>query len=332
MVFVPLNTKKMRFERINIEISNICNLKCPFCPIVERDKQVMIPARFSQVVQEVAPYTKEVVLHLLGEPLGHPEFPQILTAAGDAGVPVNIVTNGLLVVGDRVQELLRPMVRQVSFSLHSFEANFPGQDPATYLKRVKAFIDRALVERPDLYLNLRLWDISGVTKDESIHNQRMRAQLAELFEFAWADVAVDLRRRKSWRIRGRLYLHFDSRFEWPETGGMIRQEFGTCHALKGHIGIHADGTVVPCCLDHKGDIPLGNIFTSSISDILSGPRATAMREGFRRGILVEDLCKTCGFIERFKAKPQKNKSSFKVRNGNSQKADFSSSSLSLLQQ
>lgn len=289
-----------QFERINVEISNICNLKCSFCPAVERGKQVMTPEKFSQVVQAVAPFTKEVVLHLLGEPLGHPEFPAIITMATSAAVPVNIVTNGVLLVGERPQELLRPIVRQVSFSLHSFEANFPDQDPAVYLKRIKAFIDRAMVERPDLYLNLRLWDLSGVTHDESIHNQRMRALVAELFEFDWQQVTVDLRRRKNWRIRGRLYLHFDSRFEWPKLGEPIRQEVGTCHALKGHIGIHADGTVVPCCLDHKGDIPLGNIFATPILDILNSPRAAAMREGFRKGVLVEDFCKTCGFIERFK--------------------------------
>lgn len=293
------STQKSLFDRINIEISNICNLKCSFCPAVERDKQVMTVERFSQIAREVAPFTKEIVLHLLGEPLGHPEFGAVLVAAGTAGVPVNIVTNGLLLTGNRPQELLNPIVRQVSVSLHSFEANFPNQDPTQYLKRVKHFIDQALLLRPDLYLNLRLWDLAGVTQNESSHNKRIRELLGDMFSFDWNDVKVDLRRQKNWRIRGRLYLHFDSRFEWPSLTGEVRQEFGTCHALKGHIGIHADGMVVPCCLDHKGDIPLGNIFETRLSAILSSPRATAMRVGFKEGRLVEPLCKTCGFIERF---------------------------------
>lgn len=296
---MPLTSSLSLFDRVNIEISNICNLKCPFCPAVERDKQVMTVERFSQVAKEVAPFTKEIVLHLLGEPLGHPEFSGILAAASQVGTPVNVVTNGLLLSGKRNQDLLHPIVRQVSISLHSFEANFPGQDPTLYLKRVKHFIDTALVERPDLYLNLRLWDLAGLTQNESEHNKPMRELLGEFFSFDWQDVAVDLKRHKSWRIRGRLYLHFDSRFEWPSMTSEIRQTFGTCHALKGHIGIHADGTVVPCCLDHKGDIPLGNIFESDLTSILSGPRARAMRDGFRDGRLVEPLCKTCGFIERF---------------------------------
>ena len=291
-----------RFERINVEISNVCNLKCSFCPSVERGKQVLTVTEFERVLSEVAPYTKEVVLHLLGEPLGHPHFGQILDLAYQYAVPVNVVTNGVLLTGDRPKLLKHPIVRQVSFSLHSFEANFPDRDPSVYVGRIKAFVQSALEERPDLYINLRLWDLSGVNAGDSPVNLRMREILVFAFGFSWEDVTVNLLRRKSWRIAGRLYLHFDSRFDWPDISRSILQERGTCHALKGHIGIHADGTVVPCCLDHNAEMPLGNIFKQSLIEILESPRATAMRDGFARGELVEDLCKRCGFIERFARK------------------------------
>lgn len=290
------------FERVNIEISNICNLKCSFCPAVARGKQQMSAEQFAEIALKIAPYTREVVLHLLGEPLAHPEFSEIIAAAESAKIPVNVVTNGVLLTGDRPKTLLSPGIRQVSFSLQSFAANFPDVDPRAYFRRIKHFVEQALLGRPDLYINLRFWDLTEQTTHDNELSQTLRALIAEELDFDWQDVRVDLRRQKGWRIRGRLYLHFDSRFTWPELGGSLRQEFGTCHALKGHIGIQADGTVVPCCLDHKGDIPLGNVFTTPIEDILSSPRATAMREGFQRGILVEDLCKTCGYIERFAPK------------------------------
>jgi radical SAM protein with 4Fe4S-binding SPASM domain len=110
------------------------------------------------------------------------------------------------------------------------------------------------------------------------------------------------RRRKSHRLKGRLYLHFDSRFVWPDLKNQILQTKGFCHGLTGHFGIHADGTVVPCCLDHNADIPLGNAFETPIEDILNAPRATKIREGFARGELVEDLCKRCGYINRFNSR------------------------------
>ncbi len=289
-----------KFERVNIEIINTCNLKCSFCPVPGRESTQMTAERFAQLAKSLAGITKEVVLHLLGEPLSHPDLDGILRAATDVSLPINIVTNGVLLSGDRVDLVLRPIVRQVSISLQSYGNNFPTQDPTLYVERVKRFTDRALTERPDLYLNLRFWDIEGSKNYETNHNHGLRDVLATVYGFSWADVTVDVRRRKNHRLTGRLYLHFDSRFIWPDSANEIMQTKGFCHGLTGHFGIHADGTVVPCCLDHNGDMPLGNAFTQSIGEVLSSPRAVAMREGFARGELVEDLCKRCGYISRFK--------------------------------
>lgn len=288
-----------RFKRVNVEISNICNLKCTFCPAGEGEQQVMGVADFKRVIGQLAPMTEEVVLHLLGEPLGHPEFSRIIDACEAAGVPVNIVTNGVLMTGDRPVQLLRPIVRQVSFSLQSFEDNFKDQDPRVYFRRIQKFIDQAMSERPDLYINLRLWDLDGTAPDASDLNISMRSLLTQAFGFEWSDVQVDLRRRKNWRIRGRLYLHFDSRFEWPNMSDPVRSTKGFCHGMSGHFGIHADGTAVPCCLDHKADIRLGNVLQTPVAEILASPRATKIREGFARGELVEELCQRCTFISRF---------------------------------
>ncbi len=264
----------------------------------------MEASRFDVLIRQLAPLTEEVVLHLLGEPLGHPEFSRILDACEAAGVPANVVTNGVLMTGDRPVQLLRPVVRQVSFSLHSFEDNFRDHDPGIYFLRLQRFVQRALVERPDLYVNFRLWDLdNGTTSADDAsgqsRNATIRRLLAEAWDFDWDAVRVNVRRRKNWRIKGRLYLHFDSRFEWPRIEAPIRHDQGFCHGLTGHFGIHADGTVVPCCLDHKADIPLGNVFSNSVVDILSSPRAVAIREGFAQGKLVEELCKRCTFISRF---------------------------------
>lgn len=288
-----------KFERINVEIINSCNLKCSFCPTPERSLTQMSVDQFQALASSLKPMTKEVVLHLLGEPLSHPEFGRLIRAASDVGLPVNIVTNGLLLTGERVSAVLHPIVRQISFSLQSFGDNFPEQNPKSYVRRIKEFTDRAQAERPDLYINLRFWDLEGETPNETNHNQELRKALAEVFQFNWENISVDVRRRKSHRLFGRLYLHFDSRFIWPDLKGDVLQTQGFCHGLTGHFGIHADGTVVPCCLDHKADIPLGNVFKQPIREILDSARAQTIRQGFANGVLTEDLCKRCGFISRF---------------------------------
>lgn len=295
-----------QFKRIHVEISNICNLKCSFCPEVGKSRRTMTPEEFTQVVSQIAGRTEEIVLHLLGEPLNHPQLDQILDACSAYSLPVAVVTNGILLHGARVEYLLRPIVRQVSFSLQSFEDNFPQQDPLNYLRKLKYFVDRAESERPELYINFRFWDLDGVNARETNLNSRMRQALAEVFTFSWDDVHVDLRRRKNHRIRGRIYLHFDSRFEWPRLDMPVRSKRGFCHGLSGHVGIHADGTVVPCCLDQNAAIPLGNVFQERFEDILEGPRARNISEGFARRELREDLCQRCTYIQRFDKSAKKN--------------------------
>jgi hypothetical protein len=63
--------------------------------------------------------------------------------------------------------------------------------------------------------------------------------------------------------------------------------------VRDQIGVLADGTVVPCCLDHDGDIPLGNLFEMTLDEILSSPRAKAIYDGFTMHRCAEDLCRRC---------------------------------------
>ena len=60
-----------------------------------------------------------------------------------------------------------------------------------------------------------------------------------------------------------------------------------------------DGTVVPCCLDSDGVIALGNLFCEDLEAILNSERARAMVAGFRCGVASEDLCRRCGYAQRF---------------------------------
>ena len=91
----------------------------------------------------------------------------------------------------------------------------------------------------------------------------------------------------------------DDRFEWPDSNADIKGDKFYCYGLKAQFGILADGTVVPCCLDSNGVISLGNIFNEEIHTILHSPRASAMLEGFQCGKATEDLCRRCGFAQRF---------------------------------
>ncbi len=292
-----MNSK--RFKKVYIEISNVCNLQCSFCPEVERDKRFMPPELFRRVAQAVLPLTDEVCFHLMGEPLLHPDLESYLHFCGSLGLRVNLTTNGILLNPERIEMLMSPALSQINFSLQSFESNFPDADNGEYLHKIFDFTRRALQQRPDLYINYRLWNQGALGAPAS--NDQLLEKIRQGLQTDFSS-AVDVRWKKSIKIKGRLYLHFDSRFQWPHPSQPLRSNEGFCHGLSSHIGILADGTVVPCCLDKEGVIRLGNCGAQNISDVLESPRATAIQEGFQQGILVEDLCQKCTFITRFDQK------------------------------
>jgi MoaA/NifB/PqqE/SkfB family radical SAM enzyme len=286
-----------RFQKVNIEISNICNLQCSFCPEVIRTKKLMPMELFRRVVQQVAPLTEQVCFHLMGDPLVHPQLAELIEICHEYEAKIFFVTNGVLLREKQSQLLLHPAFRQVNFSLHSFFDNFPERDPTEYLRKILDYTDQALARRPDLYINFRLWNLLE-PRGSSQRNQEMLSRIGEHFKTE-INANIDVRSRKSIHLKNRAYLHFDTEFIWPAMSLPVLGSTGTCYGLSSHFGVLVDGTVVPCCLDKEGSIPLGKIQEQDIIGILDSPRSQALLQGFRKKKLVEGLCQRCQYIERF---------------------------------
>jgi MoaA/NifB/PqqE/SkfB family radical SAM enzyme len=287
-----------RFSKVNIEISNICNLQCSFCPEVVRTKGMMDSELFRKIIQQVAPLTEQVCFHLMGDPLVHPKLQEFVETCHEYQVPIFLVTNGVLLREKQAQLLLHPAFRQINFSLHSFHDNYPDRDPSLYLERIFALTQLAFEKRPDLYINYRLWNLEEA-RGTGVKNQDLLKRIEKQFQVEVVS-HDDIRRRKSHRIKNRLYLHFDTEFVWPALDLPILGEKGWCYGLTSHFGILVDGTVVPCCLDKEGIIPLGNVCEQPIADILSSQRSQTILSGFKEKKLREGLCQRCQYIERFR--------------------------------
>ncbi len=286
------------FKKIYVEITNRCNLACSFCHRSARPKGFMAPAFFAQVLARVRPHTDHLSLHVLGEPLLHPDLGTLLALCADQGLRVNLTTNGTLLPSSRELLLASPALRQVNVSLHSFEEQQAGPALESYLAGVLAFVRRASRET-GLRVSLRLWN--AVAGEEAGHLRRNHPILAELerfFELA-SPLADALTPSHGLCLAPRVYLSQAARFTWPHAPGPEQGERGRCRGLRDHVAILVDGTVVPCCLDGEGDVALGNILARSLAEILAGPRAEAMRQGFARHRLVEPLCRRCTFRQRF---------------------------------
>lgn len=252
---------------------------------------------FERIISEVSPLTDQVSFHLMGDPLVHPNLSEMVDICKQYDVKINLVTNGVLLKEKHTEVLLNPQLRQINFSLHSFPDNFPEKDPTLYLDKIFSFVDRARTERPDLFINFRLWNLDAPNG----RNEKNLLLLKKVEEhYSWKSPSdIDVRQNKSIWIKNKIFLHFDTEFTWPSLDLPLLGTSGTCYGLRSHFGILVDGTVVPCCLDKEAAIPLGNVSELPLIEILDSSRAQTMLNGFRNRKLIEDLCQRCQYIERF---------------------------------
>ena len=287
----------MNFHRINIEVTNICGLSCSFCPPKIQATKTMTLDFFSQTIKQLKTYTKTLAFHVMGDPLTLSNLKEYLDIAHKEGFEVELTTSGYYLVKTPIETLFHPCVRQLNISLNSFNKNSLNLSFDDYINSVLDVCSQKVKSFPQPFINLRLWNFDD-TCSESEFNSMLFKRLSSYFEIELDIDELYKTRPKSIRIASKVLLNFDSYFEWPSLSSTHDSD-ATCHGLKSHIGLLADGTVVPCCLDGDGVIDLGNLHKTSLFNILNSSRPQAMIDGFKKNIAVEELCRTCSYKDRF---------------------------------
>lgn len=275
-----------RFSKIYLEISNLCNLSCAFCPGTKRKKHAMTVEEFSALLPKLRPYADYLYFHLMGEPLLHHRLEEFLSIAWSQGFKVILTTNGILLPKQQELLLAAPALHKVNISLHAFEANDLSIPFEEYLWGCFQFGKAA---EGKVLTVFRLWNQGGA--DEK--NQEILSALETYFPKPWS---VE---RKGTRLGNRVYLEYGDKFDWPDLSAEDGGDRVFCYGLRDQIGVLCDGTVVPCCLDHEGDLALGNLHHQDLEEILVSPRAQAIYNGFRNKTAAEELCRKCGYARRF---------------------------------
>lgn len=291
----------MKFNRAYVEITNICGLACSFCPPKESPAITMELPFFKTVLTELKPYTDEIALHVMGDPMVLSNLRDYLDSAHALGLKVMITTSGFYLDEVRRRTLFHPSIRQVNISLNSFNKNSVSRSFEAYMEPILALCNEKLSKNKEFFINLRVWNL-----DEALSERAFNRQLFTLLErhFGIEPIQDQMSgERQSIRLASKVLLHFDRYFEWPSLKNSPVGD-GYCQALEKQIAVLADGRVVPCCLDGEGIITLGNLHETNLDKILQSERATLIRDGFDRAICTEELCQKCSYKVRFKTKGQ----------------------------
>ena len=286
------------FKKAYIEITNVCNLNCNFCPKTSRSPHFMSSEQFAHLARQVKPFTDYVYLHLMGEPLLHPQLDEILKICEILELKVTITTNGTLINRRRELLLQSLCLYKMHFSLHSFEANNNNIQLEDYVHDIVDFAKAAADEGT---INvLRLWNMDSA---ELKGSNRLNKDIIDLLEDEFGCV-FSLRNalgqgRSGLKIYPRIYLEMAEKFQWPSLAAPIMGDEVFCYGLRDQFGILADGTVVPCCLDSEGTVNLGNAFDTPLKSVLLSRRAERIYDGFTARKASEPLCARCGYAQRY---------------------------------
>lgn len=266
--------KRDLFKKVYIEVTNSCNLSCPFCLKSNRAKRSLSIDEFKHILNEIKPYTQYIYLHVLGEPLLHKDINNFIKIANDNNFFVNITSNGYLISN------LKETIRQINISLHSYNEIYK-KDMLTYLEDIYKYI---LLNKNKTYINLRLWA-------NSKYKSKILDFLQEKFQ-----VNID-ENLNNIKLDNNVYLNFDNEFIWPDDNNENIIYQGKCYALSKHIAILSDGSIVPCCLDGNAKLLLGNIFVDSFEKIVNSDNFINLKNELAKGIRKNELCQKCNFLD-----------------------------------
>lgn len=187
--------------RCYLEITNVCNLNCVFCPKTTRPKHTMTMEQFDTLTTRLMGEVKFLYFHLMGEPFLHPLLPQFVLMAREKGFVPVITTNGTLMT--QRADMLEALPHKLQISLHSHEGNGKA-NLGQYIDEVMAFAKEAA--RRGCVVVLRLWNEGG----HNLMNETILRLMAEHQPRPWVE------RHDGWKLTDNLFLENDNMFEWPD--------------------------------------------------------------------------------------------------------------------
>ncbi len=268
-----------------LEITNVCNLSCSFCHGTKRPPKFITREEFERAAGELRTFAEYLYFHLMGEPLLHPMISEFLEISESLGFKVILTTNGTLLRKKADALLSAPALYKVSISLHAFEANVMNITMEEYLQDCFEFCEKAA--QAGKIAVMRLWNAGGLES----RNAEILEQMKGYFGSEWCEIY------SGYKIADKIFLEWGEKFDWPDVDAETCSVSHSCYGLRDQVGVLSDGTVVPCCLDAEGAVNLGNIFGTTLAEILESSRAKALKRSFETKKITEPLCQRCGYAK-----------------------------------
>ena len=265
-----------------IDIVSVCNLKCPMCPqaygTMGRNSFMSLEC-FKRLVDDVSKTKPLIKLYMSGESMLHPNLFEMIEYVNEVGCTSMLHTNGTLLNKDKSVKLINSSLNYLSFS-------FDGSNSEVYEKmRTPAKFDDVKSKILE-YFKLKK-DKGPYTSVEIIKMKDTEESIGDFISL-WKDSgadSIDVVRCMTW-----LGDVDDMRVEIP----VVEDDEPYCVRPFQFGNILSDGTAVPCCMDVRGHLPLGNINENTFEEIWYGKKYRDLREEMlNKKISKNSICYEC---------------------------------------
>jgi len=317
--------QSIRPVKVYFELTNHCNFKCDFCPILvsNRKGHNMDFDLYRKGIDEIVSenITDTVGYHVLGEPLIYSRLAEAIAYAKSKGLHTEINTNGALLTPDRVKSLADAGLDEMAISVQligekDHAARGTSLSFADYYQRVLNAVKlvRASGSKMDLILcfmnksSHKLFDVELAQKMnwESLDRGKLIRYILDVCSVIEKNSSeqqvrqslrhLNLNRPQMIQLdeHTKIYVHPFGDWGNAFTKKKIHPaHFGTCSYALSNLGVLSNGEITICCPDYDGGTSLGNLNTTSLTEVLTSPRANAIRDGFNHNRVVHPHCQHC---------------------------------------
>ncbi len=286
---------------VNVEPTNLCNLKCPLCTTgsgdMQRPRGKMNFELYRTFVDQVADRAIYMTLYHQGEPYLLKDFNRFVRYAKDQGMYVNTSTNAHFFdkesAGDVVASGLDSMIISLDgVTQESYSRYRVGGSLQTVLDGIRSLVaakKQAGSKTPYLFLQFLVMK----------HNEAEIAAVKILADQLGVDrlliktiQVMTAGEARQWLPENDKYR----RYNLANSRLSVKRGTGACPRLWLTTLVDWDGPVVPCCFDKNGQYVMGHIEKGDqFTKIWRSPKYMAFRDRMLKHRNSIDICRNCNY-------------------------------------
>jgi len=278
---LPLQEDCLVFPKtLTIETTNICNAFCTFCPHpkMKRNQTMMTTLLYEKIITEAKELgVEEVILSFFGEPFCDRNLMNRIKFAKENGLKVTLYTNGILLDGDRIKDIIDAKLDKIFISLDSYSNE--------HYRKIR------LVGKYDEVVD----NINTLIEMKQTRKSKFPIVEIGMILLDKNDKKVIKTFMKKWKRANDVVIR--QPHDWISEGTDIKNQL-PCYPLWNAFYVLCDGRVVPCCMDYDATYVLGDANNQTLKEIWETyKQLKLLRKHHLEGTSdCFDFCKNCTVI------------------------------------